>query len=177
MSMPYIGEVRLLPYPRLAPRGWFPCNGGLISIAAHVELFSVIGTTYGGDGRITFGLPNLTGNVSVLGAGPNDPLGQMSGTPSVTVSKDHLPPHNHSAHGVMASGPNTVAEPENNRLSRYISTEVLNVYSQSGSSDCTMAPETLLPYGYWGEGALENRQPSLALNFFIAYEGAYPASG
>lgn len=90
---PYVGEIILVPY-NFVPRGWAICNGQLLSIAQYQALFSLLGTTYGGDGVRTFALPNLV-NRFALGVNNNAQLGQVAGNNSTTILATNLPPHNH----------------------------------------------------------------------------------
>ena len=100
MTTPYIGEIRLVGF-NFAPRGWMACNGQLLSIATYSALFSLLGTTYGGDGITTFALPDLRSRIPVhQGQGPglsNYVIGQMSGTESVTLTQNQIPAHTHQA--------------------------------------------------------------------------------
>src|SRR5436190_23399763 len=97
---PLLGEIMLVPY-NFAPRGWAFCQGQILSIAQNTALFSLLGTTYGGNGQTTFALPDLRGRCAIApGQGPGLPnyvLGQVSGTPSVTLTNSTMPGHNHSA--------------------------------------------------------------------------------
>ena len=100
MSEPFLGEIRIFPL-NFAPRGWAACDGQLLPINVNTALFSILGTTFGGDGKITFGLPNLQGKIPLgAGAGPGltpRNLGESAGTESVTLSLNQLPPHSHAA--------------------------------------------------------------------------------
>ncbi|NOT56941.1 MAG: phage tail protein, partial [Deltaproteobacteria bacterium] len=113
MSDPFIGEIIMFG-GNFAPRGWAFCNGQLLSIAQNTALFSILGTTYGGDGRTTFALPDLRGRVPVHAGnsqGPGLPpvqLGEMAGSPSVTLTVSQMPMHNHL---VVASQTATTTDP------------------------------------------------------------------
>ncbi|MBP6518781.1 MULTISPECIES: phage tail protein [unclassified Shewanella] len=100
MSDPFIGQISMFA-GNFAPRGWAFCNGQLLSISQNSALFAILGTTYGGDGQATFGLPDLRGRVPTgQGQGPGLPavvLGEVAGTPSTTLTINQLPTHNHSA--------------------------------------------------------------------------------
>src|SRR3954468_23228168 len=99
MSEPFLGEIRMFG-GNFAPRGWAFCNGQILSIAQNTALFSLLGTTYGGNGQTTFGLPDLRGRVAVsAGQGPglsNYSLGELAGSESVTLTSANMPAHNHS---------------------------------------------------------------------------------
>lgn len=100
MSEPYLGEIRMVGFA-FAPRGWMFCQGQLLSIQQYTALFSLLGTTYGGNGQTTFGLPDLRGRVPTgQGQGPGLPMmdiGEVGGTPSTSLTISQLPPHNHQA--------------------------------------------------------------------------------
>jgi len=107
MSQPYVGEIRLFPY-NFAPNGWFDCDGRLLSIAEYEVLYTLLGTTYGGDGVNTFGLPNLCGRVPIhqgtgLGMGTYV-LGQLAGTEQVTLISSQMPAHTHVFNAVDSTG-------------------------------------------------------------------------
>lgn len=94
MSDQYIGEIRYFTYMRGAPEGWLRCDGSAQSIQNYEQLFALIGTTYGGDGQNTFGLPDLRGRVAI-GAGGAAALGNVVGVETVTLNSNQIPPHNH----------------------------------------------------------------------------------
>src|SRR6476659_7582144 len=100
MSEPFLGEIRMVGF-NFAPQGWALCNGQILSIAQNTALFSLLGTTYGGNGTQTFGLPNLQSRVPMhWGQGPglsNYVIGEQTGTENVTILTSNLPPHTHTA--------------------------------------------------------------------------------
>ena len=104
MSTPYIGQLMLVPF-NFAPKGFALCNGQLMSIQQNQALFSVLGTVYGGDGRTTFALPNLQGEVAI-GQGQSYPIGSTSGSPAVSLNVQQIPAHNHSLTVSTATGGN-----------------------------------------------------------------------
>jgi microcystin-dependent protein len=168
MSDPYIGELRLFPY-NFAPRGWAFCQGQLLSIAQNTALFSLLGTTYGGNGQTTFGLPDLRGRVPISsGQGPGlSPyaLGQTGGVESVTLTTPQLPAHNHS---VNASSSATSKNPSGAEPA----------FTGGGSSygtanDLTMSPSMIGNTG--GSQPHPNIQPYLTLNWCISLVGIYPS--
>ena len=112
MSDPFVGEIRTFGFS-FAPRNWAKCDGQLLSVSQNTALFSLLGTTYGGDGRTTFGLPDLRGRVSLhQGSGPgllNRPIGQRAGTQTNTLSTSQLPSHGHAANCVSGAGNTNVA--------------------------------------------------------------------
>ena len=173
---PFLGEIRAVGF-NFAPRDWALCQGQLMSVAQNTALFSLLGTTYGGDGRNTFGLPDLRGRLVVSpGQGPglsNYALGQLSGTESVALTSDQLAAHTHGLTGVVlrvSGNPGNSTTPANGLLA---STEDLH-YS-SGSS-VQMAPDVLtgtaLPVG--NNVGHPNLMPYLTLNYVIALQGIYP---
>jgi microcystin-dependent protein len=170
MSDPFIGEIRLLPYT-FAPLGWALCDGSLLSIAQNTALFSLLGTTYGGDGRSTFALPDLRGRVALSsGQGPgliDHPLGELGGDETVTLTTDHIPAHNH---GVVAHNTRGAHASPKGRVPGHPSAGT----SYADASDGTrMSAEMVAPTG--GSQPHDNLPPYLALNYCIAMEGIYPA--
>src|SRR3979490_1425418 len=104
---PFVAEIRIFPF-NFAPKGWAMCNGQLLPLSQNTALFSLLGTMYGGDGKSTFALPNIEGNV-VLGVGQGPGLsdyfeGQDGGVPIVTLLQTEMPSHNHTAKGVNSAG-------------------------------------------------------------------------
>ena len=166
---PMIGEIKMFA-GNFAPRGWLLCDGQLLSIQAYSALFSLLGTTYGGDGRNTFGLPDLRGRVPIhagQGGGLSDyHQGHSGGTETVTLTESHMPAHNHSVSN--AQGPVDSSDPESNMLTAGES----QIYS-SQPAQSNMNPSMINNAG--GGQAHNNIQPYLAINFIIAIEGVYPA--
>jgi microcystin-dependent protein len=164
MATPYLAEIRLVSFG-FPPRGWALCDGQLLPINQNQALFSLLGTTYGGDGRVNFGLPNLQGRVPVH-MGDGLVLGQSAGEESVTLSIAQLPAHVH----LVNASPNaaTVNSPTNNVLAQSPG----NVYVNAAGSLTSLLPSTLTNVG--GAQPHENRQPYLTLNFCIALTGIFP---
>ena len=173
MSEPFIAEIRIFA-GNFAPRGWAFCNGQLLPVAQNTALFSLIGTTYGGDGRTTSALPNLQGRAPMHpGRGPgltDRRLGQRGGGETVTLSTDQIPTHTHTLRGSSENGEqgsltdNVV--PGRSRNGQLYQTNVSsNVVQMNGSA--------LEPTG--GSQAHNNMQPFLAVNFIIALVGLYPS--
>jgi len=169
---PFMAEIRIFPFG-FAPSGWALCDGQLIPISQNTALFSLLGTTYGGDGKSTFGLPNLQGSVPVMpgqGSGLSTyDLGQAGGSDSVTLLTTQMPAHTHFQ---MAD----VLDPAD--LNIPASTRVLaqsqNVfaYQPSTASTVQMAQPALTPVG--ADQPHTNMMPSLVFNFCIALQGVYP---
>ena len=107
MSDPFVGEIRLFPFS-FAPKGWALCEGQVLSISQNTALFSLLGTTYGGDGRTTFALPDLRGRVAISsgqGSGLGMyPLGEFGGTETVSLAESQMPAHNHQ---MLVNGPSS----------------------------------------------------------------------
>lgn len=169
MSDPFIAEIRIWA-GNFAPRGWAFCNGQLLPIAQNTALFSLVGTTYGGDGRSTFALPDLQGRAPLHpGRGPgltDHRLGEQGGVESVTLSEAQIAAHNH---GLTAqSRPGDLADPTGRVLARAGGG---NVY-HAADSNVPMAGQALADSG--GGQAHNNMQPFLALSFIIALQGIYP---
>lgn len=172
MSEPFIAEVRIFA-GNFAPRGWAFCNGQLLPVSQNTALFSLIGTTYGGDGRSTTALPNMQGRAPMHpGRGPgltSRRLGQKGGVEMVTLTEAQMPNH---SHGVYAdSFPAQFQVPTNARtLARSSGGPA---YAPGGSGFVPMDSRVLPSAG--GSQAHNNMQPYMAINFIIALVGLYPS--
>ncbi len=171
MATPFIGEIRMWGLT-FAPRGWALCNGQLLSIASNTALFSLLGTTYGGNGTTTFALPDLRGRVPVgMGSGPGLPnvvQGEASGTPTTTLSVSNLPAHNHALNAKTGVG--NEPAPTSHLLA---ASDQRNSQYTSAGSDTTLATSAI---GNTGSGSsFSNMQPYLGLNFCIATQGIFPS--
>lgn len=161
----FLGELLLAPFGVL-PDGFLPCDGRQLSIDENLALFSLLGTTYGGNGQTTFALPDLRGRVPVGAGGFNPvyPLGEKSGTPTVTLLSSNAPAHTHNVAATSAASIDTI--PAGNFYAaspaHYQSTP--NTY---------MAAAVVSVAG--GNQAHPNMMPSIALNWLIAVEGIYPS--
>ena len=172
MPDPYMGQVEMFA-GNFAPRGWALCDGQLLSISQYQALFSILGTIYGGDGRTTFGLPDLRGRVPVHpGAGPGlSPRtpGQKGGEERVTLTKDQMPAHNHLMYVNNAVG--NAGLPANKVLATEAKTD-------KDYGDLPAPPSYTLDtncISNAGSGqSHDNMQPFLCINFIIALEGVYP---
>ena len=176
MSEPFIAEIKIFA-GNFAPRGWAFCNGQLLPIAQNTALFSLIGTTYGGDGRTTTALPDLQGRAPMHpGRGPgltSRRLGQKGGAESITLSEAQMPSHNHSITadanpGGFGGGGADSPDPVGHFLA---STSGSGQFYASGTADSSMAATTTTG----GGAAHNNDQPFLAMNFIIALVGLYPS--
>lgn len=175
MSEPFIAEIRIFA-GNFAPRSWAFCDGQLLPIAQNTALFSLIGTTYGGDGRTTTALPNLEGRAPMHpGRGPGlteRRLGQRTGVETVTLTEAQIPSHSHTARGTTSAGTLGLVPNTNASLSAQGFGDKLY---QSGTTSnlVDMASETLSTTG--GGQSHTNVQPFLTLNFIIALQGLYPS--
>lgn len=164
MPSPYISEIRLFTF-NFAPKGWAFCNGQLLPINQNQALFSLLGTTYGGDGRVNFGLPNLQGRVP-MHQGSGLTLGELGGETTHTLTMAELPNHNHVVNGSPKTA--TVTTPAGN----YLATSPGNVYVQPPGNTSLM-PAAVRTVG--GSQPHDNMSPYLVLNFCIALQGIFPS--
>lgn len=163
---PYIGEMRIFSFQPI-PKGWLPCNGQTLQISGNQALFSLLGTTYGGDGQTTFRLPNLQGRVP-LHQGAGHILGEAGGEPSHTLTQGEMPQHNHGLFGNNATAAGNVP----GSTMRLANNEPGSLYGPANST-APMNPQSIGATG--GGQAHENRQPYLGLNFCIAVVGVFPS--
>lgn len=173
MSEPFIAEIRIFA-GNFAPRSWAFCNGQLLPVSQNTALFSLIGTTYGGDGRSTTALPNLKGRVPMHpGRGPgltSRRLGQRGGSEMISLTEAQMPNHTHTMR--TYSRPGNLFQPDTNRsLSR--SRNGFAYQSNNTSSLVALNSNSLLSTG--GSQPHNNMQPFLAMNFIIALQGLYPS--
>ena len=174
MSEPFIAEIRIFA-GNFAPRSWAFCDGQLLPIAQNTALFSLIGTTYGGDGRTTTALPNLQGRAPMHpGRGPGltaRRLGEKVGVETVTLSEAQIPSHTHTLRAAVL--PASTATPPSNTTSLSRATAGTPYQTNTSANLVDMASETLSTTG--GGQAHTNLQPFLTLNFIIALQGVYPS--
>ncbi len=168
---PFIGEIRWVGF-NFAPRGWAHCDGQLLPINQYTALFSLLGTTYGGDGRTTFGLPDMRGRVIIHpGNGPglsSYRWGQRGGSEQVTLTTDHMAAHSHALVGTEETANNT--SPTNNRIAAKQRTKL---FSDSTASTANLDSASIGNTG--GGQPHENRPPYLANYCIIALQGIYPS--
>jgi microcystin-dependent protein len=164
MGTPFLSEIRIMSF-NFAPQGWALCNGQQLPINQNQALFSLLGTTYGGNGQTTFALPNLRGRVPVhMGSGFT--LGQQAGTSAVTVNMQTLPQHLHFMQATNTGA--TLAAASGNLLGSVSS----NAYI-TPTNLTTLQPSSVTSVG--GSQPHENRQPFSVLNFCIALVGIFPS--
>lgn len=164
MAEPFLSEIRIMSF-EFAPKGWALCNGQLLPINQNQALFSLLGTTYGGDGRVNFGLPDLRGRAP-LHFGSGHTLGERGGEQAHTLSIGELPTHTHVVTATTSTG-NTPL-PANGMLADSPS----QLYTAAANLT-SLDPGTLAPVG--GSQAHLNMQPFLTLNFCIALQGIFPS--
>jgi microcystin-dependent protein len=173
MSDPFVGEIRVFA-GNFAPKGWALCNGQLLPITQNTALFSLLGVTYGGDGKTNFALPNLMGRAPMQpGTGPGltpHVLGETSGSQTVTLLTTEMPAHNHVplGNGTAGSGVSSIA-----------TDTVWGSGGRSGTPVYTDDPSrvTMSPVALGGAGGSSphnNMQPYLGLNYIIALQGIFP---
>ena len=171
MSDPYIGEIRMFG-GNFAPAGWALCEGQLLAISENDALFTLIGTTYGGDGQTTFALPDLRGRLPIhAGTGPGlspRTIGEQTGVEDVTLTTSQLPLHTHVPQAFNAPG--TGPSPSS---AIWASANTGAIYRASGpTSGVTMNTNAIAPIG--GSQPHTNMQPYLCINFIISLYGIFP---
>ena len=164
MSEPFLAEVRMVGF-NFAPKGWAFCDGQILPINQNQSLYSLLGTTYGGDGRTSFALPDLRGRTPIHEDG-NHSLGSKSGQESQTLANADIPSHAHVAQATSAAV--STADPNGNLLG----SNAGNPYHAFGTAT-EMAADTVENTG--GGQAHPNMQPYLAVNFCIALRGLFPS--
>jgi microcystin-dependent protein len=165
MSEPFLAEIKIISW-NFAPKGWALCNGQLLPINQNQALFSLLGTTYGGNGQTTFALPDFRGKVPIhVGAGFTQ--GQVGGQYSHTVTQSEMPAHTH-----ILQGTNNIGTTQNPANSVILSKSVANSFGP-GTNLVTMNAGSVPPVG--GSQPHENKQPYLVLNFIIALQGIFPS--
>jgi microcystin-dependent protein len=171
MAEPFIAEVRMMSF-NFPPKGWAFCNGQLMPINQNQALFSLLGTTYGGDGRLTFGLPNLQGRVPIhFGGQGNHLLGEAGGEQSHTLSINEMPMHIHVSNATNTVGDSVNPSPQAG--GNVLAADPGNAYSASLQSLTPLNAGTIANVG--GSQAHPNMQPFLTINFSIALQGIFPS--
>jgi microcystin-dependent protein len=172
MADPFVAEIRIFPF-NFAPKGWAFCDGQLLPLSQNTALFSLLGTTYGGDGKSNFALPNMQGNAPMHpGQGPGlslHDLGETGGSQTVSLLESEIPSH---PHVMRASG--DVAD-NNNPAAAMLAKPVgrgNNLYITNTSPLAMLDQNALAPAG--GDQPHNNMQPYLTLNFCIAMQGVFP---
>jgi microcystin-dependent protein len=169
MSEPFLAEIRIVGF-NFAPRGWAFCDGQILPISQNQSLYSLLGTTYGGDGRTSFALPDLRGRTPIhvgrSNGGGDHRLGQKSGEETHTLSANEMPQHDHTARASSVDG--TSLLPGGNILARRAAEPYRDAANLGAMQSGTIA-------NVGGSQGHENMQPYLALNFCIALQGLFPS--
>jgi len=162
MADPFLAEIRLMSF-NFAPKGWALCNGQTLPINQNQALFSLLGTTYGGNGQTTFALPDVRGRVP-MHEGSGFTLGQRGGEEAHTITQQEFPTHNHFVNSVNS---NATVGPAGNYFAR------ANQAYQPAPANTNLAPNSITNTG--GSQPHENKQPFLAITFAIALQGIFPS--
>jgi microcystin-dependent protein len=169
MADPFIGEIRIFPFS-FAPSGWAFCNGQLLPLSQNTALFAILGTTYGGDGKSTFALPDIQGRaVMHPGQGPGlslHDLGETGGTETVTLLESEIPVHSHATNASQSDGT------ERTPAGQLLGTGVGISQYQAPGALTNLSPNAVSPTG--GDQPHNNLQPYLTLSFNIALQGIFP---
>lgn len=173
MADPFIAEIRIFPFS-FAPRGWASCDGQLLPLSQNTALFSLLGTTYGGNGKSNFALPNLQGSAPMHpGQGPGLSeryLGESGGSETVTLLQSEMPSHSHQVNA--SGGPANLQSPAPDRV---LGRANGATYRDNPDNLVALAPEAVAPAG--GSQPHNNMQPYLTLGFNIALQGVFPPRG
>lgn len=174
MSTPYIGEIRMFGFGRV-PTGWQACDGSLLAISEYDTLYTLLGTIYGGDGQVTFGVPDLRGRLPVhQGQGPglsSYAIGQISGTESVTLTQQQIPAHTHPM--ITTTAASTVLTPGNTLLPGAVSGDSFYCTDLDGAVAIPMSSQSTTASG--GSQPHDNTMPTLTVQFCISLFGIYPS--
>lgn len=163
---PTLGEIRIFAF-NFAPRGWATCDGQLLPIQQHQSLYAVLGTTYGGDGRTTFALPDLRGRTP-RHVGPANQLGSKGGSETVALTVEQIPSHSHTL-GVVAGAADT-----DDPAGALPATHESPAFATGSTSSEALATDAIPVSGGQGQGH-ENMQPFQVLNICIALQGIFPS--
>lgn len=171
MAEPFLSEIRMMSF-QFPPKGWALCDGQLLPINQNQALFSLLGTTFGGDGRVNFGLPDLRGRTAIHTGGDHT-LGERGGEQAHTLSIGELPTHDHVLNGSTAGA--STAVPEGNVLSRgqTASSNPINYFNATPSNLVAMMAASIANSG--GSQSHLNMQPFLTISFCIALQGIFPS--
>jgi microcystin-dependent protein len=171
MADPFVAEIRIFPF-QFAPKGWAWCNGQLLPLSQNTALFSLLGTTYGGNGTSNFALPDMQGNAPMHpGQGPGlslHDLGETGGSETVTLLESEIPSHSHALNSLAPFGNRTT--PVSNTIARV--NGATPYLPPAGAALVAMADVALAPAG--GDQPHNNMMPYLTLNFNIALQGVFP---
>jgi microcystin-dependent protein len=172
MADPFVAEIRIFPF-NFAPRGWAWCDGQLLPLSQNTALFSLLGTTYGGNGKSNFALPDLQGRAPMHpGQGPGlslHDLGESGGSETVTLLQSEIPAHTHALLAAIDPGDLDVPGPAR---SLAVSVGGYAYQSNTGAALTTLSPSALAPRG--GDAPHNNMMPYLTFYFCIALQGVFP---
>lgn len=172
----FLGEIRIFSFDfNTTQPQWLPCDGRTLQIARYQGLFGLIGTTFGGDGKLTFGIPDLRGRAIVgangaAGTGSTYPVGSKGGTPTVTLTQSQLPEHRHYLN--VSTDPGTTQALPGSIYAQVKNPQAVPLYSTMDPIPTQIDPDTVKPAG--GGLPHQNMQPSTALGYFIAVVGLWP---
>ncbi len=173
---PFIGEIRAFGF-NFTPRDWAPCSGQLLQVSQHSALYSLLGTIYGGDGRSSFGVPDLRGRTIVgQGVGPGlttKVIGRIGGYEQVQLTESQIPSHNHSPTLNSYADTGTTDSPAGALLGKPESGE--KIYISGGRTLAPMEPDAITSNTIGGSSTHSNMQPYLVLNYCIALQGVFPS--
>jgi len=172
MADPFVAEIRIFPF-NFAPKGWAWCDGQILPLSQNTALFSLLGTTYGGDGKSNFALPDMQGNAPMHpGQGPGlslHDLGETGGSETVSLLESEIPAHSHQMKATVENGTQGTLAP-NITLASSIAGSLYQ--SNTNSNLVTMSPQAISPAG--GDQPHNNMMPYLTFYFNIALQGVYP---
>ena len=172
MADPFVAEIRIFPF-NFAPKGWAWCNGQILPLSQNTALFSLLGTTYGGDGKSNFALPNMQGSAPMHpGQGPGlslHDLGETGGSETVTVLQSEMPQHNHSVMAYTGDAADSRIPSPTQTLG---TPSPGNLYNPLMTGPAAMSPQALAPTG--GGQPHNNMMPYLTYYFNIALQGVFP---
>lgn len=177
MTTPYVGEIRLFGFPRI-PIGWQACDGSLLPISQYQILYTLLGTTYGGDGIQTFAVPDMRGQLPLhQGTGPGltpRVIGEVGGTETVTLTQLQMPQHTHVLIATSAAA-NTLAPTQSVLPGAITSVDTMYATSLTGAASAPLASAAIGMLG--GNQPHDNTMPTLTVSYCIAWEGIYPSQG
>jgi microcystin-dependent protein len=170
---PFVAEIRIFPF-NFAPKGWAWCDGQLLPLSQNTALFSLLGTTYGGDGRSNFALPNMQGNAPMHpGQGPGlslHDLGETGGTETVSLLESEMPAHSHAM--IASQGDGTERTPSAGGTGQLLATGIGISQYQTPGAQANLNDAVVAPAG--GDQPHNNMQPYLTFYFNIALQGVFP---
>lgn len=174
MADNFVGEIRLFA-GTFAPQGWAICNGSVLSIQEHQALFSLIGTTYGGDGIKSFALPDFKGKIPVHKSLPNINVGDKFGAEAYTIKPENMPPHKHTFNVMQDIGTNS--NPSNMMFAKLLASGAnKGLYSKDNTNTTTLNKDFLSTSGGTKTPtSINNIMPTITLNYIIALNGNYPS--